>query len=158
MSAPSGNKFWEARSSHGRKPLYEDAEKLLDACNQYFAWNHENPLFEMKPFNVNGEIIQEPVSVMRAMTLKSLCRYIGMSYETWQQYRVKEDFSAICKEVEDIIYDQKLQGAAAGLLSASIIQRDLGLKEKTESESKVQFDLSNLSDEELEAIAGGKIS
>ncbi len=134
MAAPLGNKFWEARSTHGRKPLYDSAETLLDACNQYFNWNHENPLTEMKPFNVNGEIIQEPVPVMRAMTIKGLCRYIGVSYDTWISYRIneKKDFSEVCKLVEDVIYEHKFTGAAAGLLSASIIQRDLGLKESSE--------------------------
>lgn len=132
MQFEAGNKFWEARSTHGRKPLYDNADDLSDACYQYFEWNHQNPLHEMKPFNVNGEIIQEPVAVMRAMTIKALCRYIGMTYETWQKYRQKPDFSAICSEVEDIIYDHKFTGAAGGLLSASIIQRDLGLKESSE--------------------------
>jgi len=157
LSAPKGNKFWEARSTHGRKPKFEDAETLLDACNQYFEWNHQNPLHEMKPFNVNGEIIQEPVAVMRAMTIQGMCIFIGMSHETWIQYRKKQDFSEVCKHVEQVLYTQKFSGAAGGLLNASIIARDLGLKERTENETTHTIDLSQLSDDELEAIAGGKV-
>ena len=139
MSAPLDNKFWKARSSHGRKPIYDNSEDLLDACYQYFNWNNDNPLFEMKPFNVGGEVIQEPVAIMRAMTISAMARYVGMSHETWIQYKKKDDFSEVCEEVEQIIKDQKFTGAAGGLLNASIIARDLGLKDKTESDVNVNI-------------------
>lgn len=80
-----------------------------------------------------------------------------------------EGFSDVTSRAEDIIYDQKFSGAAADLLNANIIARDLGLKEQSQVEdvtpdkeiaisgalvsrsySTVELDaiLDNLSDEE----------
>ncbi|MDR6901408.1 hypothetical protein J2W52_003032 [Rhizobium miluonense] len=36
MAAPKGNKFWMARSSHGRNPIFATPEDLWNACNEYF--------------------------------------------------------------------------------------------------------------------------
>lgn len=50
MAAPKGNRFWEARSSHGRNPKFESPEALWAACCEYFEWVEANPLWEMKAF------------------------------------------------------------------------------------------------------------
>lgn len=44
MAAPKGNRFWEARSSHGRNPKFESPEALWAACCEYFEWADDNPL------------------------------------------------------------------------------------------------------------------
>lgn len=33
MAAPKGNRFWEMRSSHGRKPIFHDAAELLEVSH-----------------------------------------------------------------------------------------------------------------------------
>ncbi len=134
MPAPEGNRFWEARSSHGRKALWDSPEELWDACTQYFDWVDKNPLWETKPFNVNGEIQDAPIAKMRAMTIGGLCIFLGMDRRTWLEYRVKEGFSPIVALVDEAIRDQKFSGAAAGLLNSNIIARDLGLADKQHSE------------------------
>lgn len=73
---------------------------------------------------------------MRAMTIRGLCLYIGIARSTWQEYCKKDDFSAITTRVEDIIYSQKFEGAAADLLDSNIIARELGLKDKKDFSSE----------------------
>ncbi|WGM06649.1 terminase small subunit [Arsenophonus nasoniae] len=59
---------------------------------------------------------------------------------TWLAYRVKEGFSASSlHEAEEVIYDQKFSGAAADLLNANIIARDLGLKEQSQVEDVTKY-------------------
>lgn len=53
MAAPKGNRFWEARSSHGRNPKFESPEALWAACCEYFEWVEANPLPEAAPRVVN---------------------------------------------------------------------------------------------------------
>jgi hypothetical protein len=130
MAAPKGNRFWEARSSHGRKKLWEDPEQLWDACTQYFTWVEDNPLWEIKPFNNQGEIVEAPIAKMRAMTIGGLCIYLGMARRSWDEYRKREDFLPVIEMAEEAIRDQKFSGASAGLLNANIIARDLGLSDK----------------------------
>lgn len=88
---------------------------------------------------------------MRAMTISGMCIYLDISEDTWANYRAKKDFLGVTTRAENIIYNQKFAGAAAGLLNANIIARDLGLIEKTSAEHLVAINLTNLTDEELEA-------
>lgn len=160
MAAPKGNKFWEARSSHGRNPKFKSPDDLWEACCEYFQWVEDNPLWEMKAFSYQGEVTQEPVAKMRAMTLTGLCLFLDITDETWRTFRSREDLSGVVTRAEKVIYDQKFSGAAADLLNANIIARDLGLKDKSEvdhlSSDKSMSPARELSDEELMKIAAGK--
>lgn len=132
MSAPAGNQFWKARSSHGRKPLFKTPEDLWEACCEYFQWVEDNPLWESKLFSFQGEVHEGTAPKMRAMTMNGLCLFLDISIQTWADYRSREDFIEVVSRVESVIYDQKFSGAAADLLNPNIIARDLGLKDKTD--------------------------
>lgn len=132
MAAPKGNRFWEQRSSHGRKPIFESPEKLWEACCEYFTWVEENPLWEAKAFAYQGVVTQEVLPKMRAMTISGLCLFLDISREAWSQYREREGFVDITLRVDDVIRNQKFEGAAAELLNANIIARDLGLRDAQE--------------------------
>lgn len=136
-----GNRFWEARSTHGRNPIYKKPEDLLDACVQYFQWVEENPLWEAKVFCYQGETTKEVMPKMRAMTISGLCIYIGISPDTWESYYKRPDFIGIAREVSEIIRTQKFEGAAAELLNANIIARDLGLADKRENTGGVTIEV-----------------
>lgn len=124
-----GNKFWEARSKHGRKPIWENPEQMLEACIEYFEWVEENPLWEQKPMVVQGEVYDAPIPKMRAMTIEGLCVFLGIGRSTWGDYQHKADFSGVVEFVENTMRSQKLSGAAAGLLNSNIIARDLKLRD-----------------------------
>lgn len=103
MAAPKGNRFWEARSSHGRSPKFESPDDLWDACCEYFQWVEDNPLWEMKAFSYQGEVTQEPIAKMRAMTLTGLCLFLDIADSTWQLYRSREDYMAVTTRAEKVI-------------------------------------------------------
>lgn len=134
--APPGNQFWKARSSHGRKPIFEKPEQLLEACCEYFQWVEENPLFESKLTTYKGKSKLEQIPKMRAMTLAGLCIFLDIARQTWDNYKEIDDFLEVTGWVDDVIQDQKFSGAAADLLNANIIARDLGLKDKSELSTK----------------------
>ena len=132
MPAPKGNQFWKARSSHGRRPLFATPEDLRTACHEYFEWVDANPLYaaELVKFQGDAKVVEVPK--MRAMTISGLCLFLDISPDTWGEYAKKEDFSLITREIEETIRTQKFAGAAAELLNANIIARDLGLADKRE--------------------------
>lgn len=132
MAFEHGNSLWRARSTHGRNPLFADADTLWDACCQYFQWVDENPLQEAKPFAFQGDSWIESVAKMRAMTIDGLQVFLDINRQTWTNYKNNDDFLAVCEKVEKIIREQKFVGASAGLLNPSIIARDLGLADKRE--------------------------
>lgn len=132
----TGNRWWQARSSHGRNPKFENAADLEDACLQYFEWNEANPLYKDQLVTFQGSASHEPVAQMRAMTLHGLCMFIGVSRQMWNEWRtVRPDFVDVIAKVEDAIFRQKFEGASADLLNANIIARDLGLADKKDLSS-----------------------
>lgn len=129
-----GAQFWKARSRHGRKPIFESPEMLWESCEDYFQWVEDNPLLEEKGFAFQGVVTKEMFCKMRAMTIGGLCIFLDITQQTWGEYRKKEDFSDVITRAEEIIRDQKFSGAAADLLNANIIARDLGLKDNINNE------------------------
>ena len=136
MPAPVGNRFWEARSSHGRKPIFAAPGDLWRAAIEYFEWVEANPLHKTKAFAYQGDVTIANVPRMRAMTILGLCVFLDIDRATWAAYRENEGFSAIVARVEDVIRTQKFEGASADLLNPSIIARDLGLADKSELTGK----------------------
>ncbi|RUW22152.1 DNA-packaging protein [Mesorhizobium sp. M4B.F.Ca.ET.013.02.1.1] len=130
MSAPVGNQFWKARSSHGRSPIFATPDNLWAAAVEYFDWVEANPLYEAKPFAYQGEVTITQVAKMRAMTLDGLCIFLDIARRTWDGYGEREDFLPVTTRIEEIIRAQKFAGAAADLLNPNIIARDLGLSDK----------------------------
>lgn len=137
MSFTFGNRFWEQRSSHGRKPIFADPDEMWQAACEYFDWVEANPLIEMKAFAYQGVVVQEPMPKMRAMTLGGLILFLDIDRQTFANYRANPDFFAVVSKIEEVIRDQKFSGAAADLLNANIIARDLGLADKQEVNATV---------------------
>lgn len=133
----AGNKAWMARSSAGPNPKFETADELWEACVEYFEWVDSNPLWEDRLVTFQGSASHEPVAKMRAMTIVGLCLYLDIGPATWFSWRKsRPDLLDIMTRVENVIYQQKFGGAAADLLNANIIARDLGLADKSEVTGK----------------------
>jgi hypothetical protein len=149
LAAPIGNRFWEARGRHGRLPSFASPEQLWETATDYFAWCEENPLYEDKLVTFQGDAKHEPCAKMRAMTENGFCIFAGCSLSTWHLYCLKEDFSEVAGTIKQIIRDQKFSGAAADLLNANIIARDLGLADRTVSVFSGQIEATDISARDL---------
>jgi hypothetical protein len=167
MGAPRGNQFWKARSKHGRDKIFASADLLWKACEEYFEWVENNPLWETKLFAYQGDVSEGTIPKMRAMTIGGLCIFLDIDQATWFAWRKREDFCNVTARAEEVIRTQKFAGAAADLLNANIIARDLGLKEATAHEHtspdgsmtpKGNIDLSQLSDQTLQELMNARSS
>jgi hypothetical protein len=132
MAAPKGNKFWELRSKHGRNMIFSSSEMLWESCKEYFEAQSERFWTEDDWVGKDAHhvIRKKPAP----FTQKGLCLFLGISRETWNQYKKKDDFSDIITRVEDIIFTQKFEGAVVGQYNSSIIAKELGLADKKEIE------------------------
>jgi hypothetical protein len=140
MAAPKRNTFYKARSKHGRAKLYPSPEELLQAAYSYFEWCDTHPWIKVeqakhqaKPYNdekgkvqIQSKLLKLPTQ--RPYTLKGLYLFLKIDRKTWKLYQKREDFIPITTRVCDIIYTQKLEGAAVGAFNANIIARDLKLR------------------------------
>ena len=138
-----GNKFWQMRSKHGRKKLFESPQLMWEAACEYFKWVDDNPEYRAEAKTVSngpgeGSSIQlAQVPVKQPYTLIGLCLYMGCSSSYFRAFKSdvrkdKDDFLTVIEEIEETIYNQKFSGAASGFFNANIIARDLGLKDQSE--------------------------
>jgi hypothetical protein len=130
MGAPE-NQFWKLAPKSGRKLIYQMEEELEADCMEYFEvtskrtnWNKQNW--------VGKDGNEVTVNVTPPFTKKGLCIFLGINHETFDNYGDRKEFSAIVTRVEDIIFNQKFEGATTGHYNSSIIARDLGLVDKKE--------------------------
>ena len=128
-----GHRFWASRSSSGPAPKFADAKSLWKACVSYFGWVDDNPLYEDRIVTFQGRVTHVPLRKMRAMTKGDLCRFLGIARSTWDTWKKDRlDLDLTIEKVESVIWVWNFNGAAAGLLDAGIVLRQLGRERKAE--------------------------
>ena len=132
MSAPKLNQFWKLRSKHGRDLIFSTPEILWEAAVQYFEATDARK-WKKKDW-VGKDAIEVERETETPYTISGLCLYLDVSREWWNKFKNenREDFLQVLTRIENIIYTQKFEGASVGAFNASIIARDLGLKEQTD--------------------------
>lgn len=127
-----GNRLWELAVNPGRKLNYTP-KRLMQRCLDYFKWIEENPLYESKAFAYEGTITLKKVPKMRAMTLEGLSVFLGTGRQSWYEWgQPGHVLSDVVTWANSVIREQKFTGAAADLLNATVISRDLGLADRSE--------------------------
>lgn len=117
-----------------RDRIFLTPDDFLSACVEYFNWAESNPLQEEHLFAYQGEISRADTDKVRPFTKRGLATYLGIPVSRLESYKTRKDpaWADVVEVIEQVIYTQKFENAAAGLLNASIISRDLGLAEKQE--------------------------
>lgn len=139
-----GNKLHLLRKHKGNK-IKLTPEELLKSAKNYFDIIDDNPIKEAAIHQRTGNIIFLPKP--RPYTLEGLCNHIGITMQTLYNYETmyknvntndkeKKEIAAaffeIITRIRQIIYQQKLEGAAANIFNSNIIARELGLTDKQE--------------------------
>lgn len=138
-----GSQLWRLANHKGQGRLYNNPQELWDGCVEYFDWITANPLKESKLASYEGDHQIVEVPRLRAMTIRSLCVFLDIDQQSWANWRKgREDLQPVIAKVEDIIFANKFEGAAAGLLNPTIIARELGLIDKREQSGTVQVTIS----------------
>lgn len=130
-----GNKFWQWRAKSGPNYKYEGEEgcrQLEEECQAYLAWCEKNPLMEAKVVAYKGKAKIVNVPKMRVATVNGFCLHLGIYGSTWADWRKRPDLCEVIAGIEESIREYKFAGAAADLLNANIISRDLGLADRSE--------------------------
>jgi len=138
-----GSEIWRLVRNPGGKRLYEGPQELWDACVEYFEWVVANPLQEAKLVSYEGVSTLEKLPRLRAMSIGSLCVFLDITAECWSTWRRgRDDLKLVIGKVEAVIFSNKFEAAAAGLMNAGIVARELGLIDKREQTGTVQVVIS----------------
>lgn len=135
MAAPTSNQFWKLRSKHGRDKLFATPDLLWEAACEYFEWCDNNPWTKKDWVGKDAEMVLR--ETQRPYTLSGLCLYLDCGSAYFRVFKAQlpdgeQDFKTVITRIEETIYTQKFEGAAAGMFNANIIARDLGLVDKKE--------------------------
>lgn len=133
MGAPTGNQFWKLRSKHGRDKLFKTPKLLWEAACEYFEWCDANPI---EAEDNKGTKNVNKVKFKRPYTLHGFALYCDASSSWYNEFKktATKDYLLVIRKIDDIIYNQKFEGATIGIFNANIIARDLGLTDKQEHE------------------------
>ena len=138
MGAPKGNQFWKMRSKHGREKIFSSPKILWEAAQEYFQWCDDNPWHRNEVAKAGDHFGEQvTVEIQRPYTLKGLCIFLDVDENTFNNYGNKpeyQDFFSVVSKIRKIIYTQKFEGAVVGTFNSSIIARDLGLVDKSETD------------------------
>ncbi len=132
MSAPKSNQFWKLRSKHGRDLIFGTPDSLWEAACEYFEATDSRKWTKKDWVGKDAKKVTRETET--PYTISGLCLYMDVSREWWNKFKNenREDFLQVLARIENIIYTQKFEGASVGAFNASIIARDLGLKEQTD--------------------------
>lgn len=137
----------------GRPMAFESPDDLWQRAVGYFQWIESNDLEATKVVVNQGTVDNHKYYKMRAMTISGLCLHLGIDQKTYSNYRNKDQFFPVISEIDNIIHEQKFTGAAADLLNANLIARELGLHDKPEIKNlTVQFSDTEEAKRKVEAI------
>ena len=112
--------------------MFDTAEEFLLEAIDYFQWVDTHPMREEVPFHYKGGVLRHSQPRMRPYTLQGLATFLGVDYLTLRAYRDHPILGEAMRMCDQIIYTQKFEGAAANMLNANIISRELGLADRQE--------------------------
>lgn len=136
-----GNKLYKLRE-YTLTGYKLSLDELIQGARDYIKYAKAHPIIEKQLHQKTGKLIDIPKE--RPLTIEGLCNYIGIGVTTLYQYTKQKDnetteererrdaYTKVIARIKQIIYDDKLTGAAAGIYNANIIIRDLGLTDKKE--------------------------
>jgi len=140
MAAQSGNQWWKLRSKHGRDKIFSTPEILWEEAVKYFEATDARKW--IKKDWVGKDAMQVERENETPYTKSGLFLFLGIDINTWDLYKDREDFIHITSRIEQIIYTQKIEGAAVGAFNQNIVARELGLAEKTEIKAELAKNVS----------------
>lgn len=127
MDNPIG--IWK-NSLLNRRPVFSEPAELAQAAADYFAWASNTPIVEEKMTHYKGVTLLLSDEKVRPFSWRALRLFLGVSSSALNYYRKKEEYEDLFEAIDDVIFTQKFEHAAAGMLNPSLIQRDLGLADK----------------------------
>ena len=142
MSTPKGNQFWKLGPQPGAPKKYETVEEIAEIAQEYIdnCVSKDGDAAFWQKTEVHGKNAEKiSLQLYKPMSIEGLSVYMGITSETWREYKKRKEFSVICSRVEDIIFTYQFEGATVGAFSHALVARKLGIKEQQEISMKAAY-------------------
>lgn len=127
--------LWEVARGPGQPPKFSTPQEMWDRAVEYFKWCGQHQIVEERTGFYQGEATSAFVGHKRPMTIAGLTIFLGITRQTWLNYKQRDEFFDVTSMIESTMFEQKFSGAATGQFNANIIARDLGLADKQDLSS-----------------------
>jgi len=88
----------------GRPPKFKDPETLWQACQEYFIWIDDNPMYVERLFNGKTGLVKGDETKKRPYTLEGLCVFLFIIPQTWYNLKKRgQGFLHVIGMVENVI-------------------------------------------------------
>jgi len=125
------------RFNVGRKRKYNTGAEIWQVAMEYFEDVDSNPMFETKVF---GTGIVHKIPKRRPYTKTGFLLYAGLDKKNYADYcdidskhdatEAEISLAMACRQINAVIFTQKIEGAASGEFQHQIVALELGLAQK----------------------------
>lgn len=102
-------------------------EQVYNAAVAYFTWAEDNAIKAAETASFQGVTIETQVFKARVFTLNGFMLFMGVTRKAIDGWRKEDHFSEVMEFVDSVIYEQKYQLAASGIVNSGFIGKDLGI-------------------------------
>lgn len=102
-------------------------EQLFDMGVAYFEWAEANQIKAAETASFQGEVSESLIHKVRVFTLNGFALFAGLTLNTLARYRSEPGYSEVMEFIDSVVYEQKFQLAANGIVNPGFIGKDLGI-------------------------------
>jgi hypothetical protein len=102
-------------------------ESVYDMAVKYFEWAESNSLQAAETAAFQGRVSESKVHKVRVFTMNGFRLFSGMSEAVIVKYRKDPQFKEVIEFIDSVIYEQKFQLAANGIINGSFIGKEMGI-------------------------------
>lgn len=118
----SYGEIFSETSRHSMTP--EHVHKLAIS---YFEWAESSAIKAAETAAFQGRVGESKVHKVRVFTWNGLRLFVGISDSVVTKWRKDEAYAPVIEFIDTVIYEQKFQLAANGIINAGFIGKEMGI-------------------------------
>ena len=129
-------------------------EEVFDFAVRYFSWAESEAIKAIETAAFQGVVSESLVHKPRVFTLTGLALFMGVNINRFARWRTEAGYSDVMEFIDNVIYEQKYQLGVAGIISSTIVGKELGIdkpQEITISNNSTANDVDSMK-EALESV------
>ncbi|UNY50340.1 terminase small subunit [Stenotrophomonas phage vB_SmeS_BUCT705] len=128
-------------------------QQFFEIAKGYFQWAEENAIKAAETATFQGDVNEWGVNKPRIFTITGLSLFCGVNQSTLGRYRHDPNYAPVMEFIDSVIYEQKFQLAAVGMINASFVGKEMGIDKGTSINvnANAEGGSSSLTTEEVKA-------
>lgn len=128
-------------------------EEVFNFAVRYFSWAESEAIKAIETAAYQGVVSESLVHKPRVFTLNGLALFMGVNINRFARWRTEAGYSDVMAFVDSVIHEQKYQLAAANIINAGFVGKEIGIDKATEVnvQNNVSAGASSVTPDEFKA-------